>query len=47
MKVGYTHISMVVDKSGSMNSILADTIGGYNAYLKTQQEALIECRCCI
>ena len=38
MKQGYTHISMVLDKSGSMNSILKDTIGGFNGFLQSQKE---------
>ena len=29
----YTHILMIVDKSGSMRSLTKDTIGGYNAFL--------------
>ncbi len=33
-----TDINIVVDRSGSMNSIKDDTIGGFNAFLKTQQE---------
>lgn len=39
MKSGYTHISVVLDKSGSMGSILNDTIGGFNVFLNTQKEA--------
>jgi hypothetical protein len=39
MKAGYTHISVVLDRSGSMSSIASDTIGGFNTFLKSQQEA--------
>lgn len=39
MKQGYTHIVVVLDSSGSMASILDDTIGGFNHFLKTQKEA--------
>lgn len=39
MKKGYTHISIVLDRSGSMSAIRNDTIGGYNTFLKSQQEA--------
>jgi len=38
MKKGYTHISVVLDKSGSMASCLNDTIGGFNQFIKTQKE---------
>jgi uncharacterized protein YegL len=38
MKKNYTHISVVLDKSGSMASCLKDTIGGLNGFLKTQKE---------
>jgi len=38
MKKNYTHISVVLDKSGSMESCLKDTIGGFNQFLKTQKE---------
>ena len=39
MKKGYTHIAVVLDSSGSMASILDDTIGGFNVFLKGQKEA--------
>lgn len=38
MQQGYTHITVVLDRSGSMQSIREDTIGGFNAFLKAQQE---------
>lgn len=38
MKEGYTHISVVLDRSGSMQSCLSDTIGGFNAFLQAQRE---------
>lgn len=38
MKEGLTEIVVVVDKSGSMESIRKDTIGGFNAFLKSQKE---------
>jgi hypothetical protein len=37
MKEGYTHISIVLDRSGSMSSCLNDTIGGFNSFLNTQK----------
>lgn len=37
MKNDYTHISMVLDRSGSMQSIAADTIGGFNKFLHEQK----------
>ena len=39
MKTGYTHISIVLDRSGSMESVKADTIGGFNAFLQEQKTA--------
>ena len=38
MKRGYTHISVIIDKSGSMSSTKTDTIGGFNTFLKEQQD---------
>lgn len=35
----YTHITVVLDSSGSMSSILDETIGGFNTFLKAQKEA--------
>lgn len=39
MKEGYTHIAVVLDSSGSMQSIKNDTLGGFNGFLKAQKEA--------
>lgn len=39
MKTGYTDISIVLDRSGSMESVRSDTIGGFNAFLADQVEA--------
>jgi hypothetical protein len=33
-----THIICVLDRSGSMASIMSDSIGGFNAFLKKQKE---------
>jgi len=38
MKKNYTHISVCLDKSGSMGCLVNDTIGGFNRFLKTQRE---------
>ena len=38
MKKNYTHISVVLDRSGSMAKCLADTIGGFNAFLSAQKQ---------
>lgn len=35
---GTTHIGVVLDKSGSMGRVRRETIGGFNAWLKDQQE---------
>lgn len=39
MKENYTHISVVLDSSGSMGCIRNDTIGGFNTFLEGQQNA--------
>lgn len=39
MRADYTHITFVLDKSGSMVHILTDTIGGFNSFLTAQKEA--------
>jgi hypothetical protein len=37
MKQDYTHITVILDRSGSMESIRDDTIGGFNTFLKQQK----------
>lgn len=37
MRKNYTHITVILDRTGSMESIRDDTIGGFNAFLKQQQ----------
>jgi hypothetical protein len=37
MKKDYTHISIILDRTGSMESIRDDTIGGFNAFLNQQK----------
>ncbi len=37
MKQDYTHITVILDRSGSMEGIREDVIGGFNAFLKEQQ----------
>jgi len=39
MKQDYTHITVILDRTGSMESIRDDTIGGFNAFLKSQKDA--------
>jgi len=39
MKQDLTDITVVLDRSGSMQHIAADTIGGFNTFLKSQKEA--------
>jgi len=43
MKNDYTHISIVLDRSGSMSAIRDDTIGGFNEFLKRNQAAPGQC----
>ncbi len=38
MKEGYTDITFILDRSGSMGSIADDTIGGFNTFIKGQKE---------
>ena len=33
-----THILIILDKSGSMQSVVNDTIGGFNTWLKNQKK---------
>ena len=37
MKNNYTHIAVILDRTGSMESIRDDTIGGFNAFLDAQK----------
>lgn len=37
MKKDYTHIAIILDRTGSMESIRDDTIGGFNAFLSQQK----------
>jgi len=43
MDNNYTHISFVLDRSGSMDSVRGDTIGGFNSFLKEQQKEKGRC----
>ncbi len=38
MNLSYTHISVILDRTGSMESIRDDVIGGFNAFLRQQQQ---------
>jgi len=38
MEKNYTHITMIVDKSGSMTSLRKETIKNFNKFLKDQQK---------
>jgi len=37
MKNDYTHLSVILDRTGSMESIRDDTIGGFNAFMEEQK----------
>ena len=43
MKKGLTELVFILDKSGSMGGLEADTIGGYNSMLAKQQAVEGEC----
>ena len=38
MRQDYTHLAVILDRTGSMESIRDDTIGGFNAFLEEQQQ---------
>lgn len=38
-----THITFVLDRSGSMETVKSDTIGGFNAFLDEQKKVAGEC----
>lgn len=38
MKKDYTHIAIILDRTGSMESIGEDTIGGFNTFLQSQKD---------
>jgi Mg-chelatase subunit ChlD len=37
MKQDYTHVTVILDRSGSMDSIRDDIIGGFNSFLREQK----------
>lgn len=37
MKNNYTHVAILIDRSGSMNSIKSDVIGGFNQLIEDQK----------
>lgn len=43
MKQDYTHITVLLDRSGSMAALREDTIGGFNRFLKEHQKAAGQC----
>lgn len=44
MKKGRTELVFILDKSGSMSGLEADTVGGFNAMLEKQKKVDGECR---
>ena len=40
----YTDITFVLDRSGSMSGCVADTIGGFNSFIKKQRDVVGKCR---
>lgn len=42
-KLGYTHLTMVTDRSGSMRSIATDAAGGINTFIEANAKAEGEC----
>jgi hypothetical protein len=43
MKQDKTDVTILLDRSGSMGNIASDTIGGFNTFLKKNQEASGQC----
>jgi len=39
MKTGYTDITVILDRSGSMSIVKNDTIGGFNTFIEEQKKA--------
>lgn len=39
MKSGYTHIAIVLDRSGSMATCADDTVGGFNTFIEDQKKS--------
>ena len=39
-----THLYFLLDRSGSMNSIVEDTVGGFDAFIAEQRKTPGECR---
>lgn len=37
MKTNYTHIAVILDRSGSMQALIKDVIGGFNTFVKEQK----------
>ena len=44
MKQGFTHITFVLDRSGSMNVVREDVIGGFNKFVEQQKAGPGECQ---
>jgi uncharacterized protein YegL len=44
MKKGLSEIVILLDRSGSMNSIRKDMIGGINAFLQAQKKSALDCK---
>ena len=44
MKDNFTAVAVVLDRSGSMRSVLKDTIGGFNSFLEDQKKVDGECK---
>lgn len=43
MKKNYSHITFILDRSGSMSSVRNDIVGGFNAFLEEQKTVDGEC----
>lgn len=41
MRKGLTEVVFILDRSGSMSGLEADTIGGFNSMIKKQKENFI------
>lgn len=43
MKTGFTDFTIILDRSGSMDEVLSDTIGGFNTFIQAQRKLPGEC----
>ncbi len=43
MRKDYTHVTLILDRSGSMTTIRADIVGGFNRLIEDQKQVPGHC----